>query len=371
MFFSLSQKQEHNFPFHYELPNGLVLSTDDGWRVFNIKNFNIIFKGYANNLPCHKLVEQLLDNTQPHAKGNFCAFISDSNSTRLLHDTNRSFPLWINKNTITNLQHLDEQIWADCVLTVDQDFSINKHYYKPYQKNTQQLTDDQIISQVHQTILETYEQFLTHNTKPLKIFVSGGLDTITSWAYLDHFTKNYEIVDYEYMKYTNFYKRNCSLVRTHWGYRQIHLWDHDCVLVTGGNGDENFLRGPNTLGMALKQHSLAFKDILEPNDYHYWYLSKKDIADKINAWYNDTNDVADWILNRNVNDHQHWHLDKTITFTPFKDISILASIITASKNLLIAQAKHGEINRQLINKLDANKISKISTQKNLNPMENV
>ena len=146
MFFSLSQKQEHNFPFHYELPNGLVLSTDDGWRVFNIKNFNIIFKGYANNLPCHKLVEQLLDNTQPHAKGNFCAFISDSNSTRLLHDTNRSFPLWINKNTITNLQHLDEQIWADCVLTVDRDFSINKHYYEPYQKNTQQLTDDRIIS---------------------------------------------------------------------------------------------------------------------------------------------------------------------------------------------------------------------------------
>ena len=371
MFFSLSQKQEHNFPFHYELPNGLVLSTDDGWRVFNIKNFNIIFKGYANNLPCHKLVEQLLDNTQPHAKGNFCAFISDSNSTRLLHDTNRSFPLWINKNTITNLQHLDEQIWADCVLTVDNHFKITKDYYNCYTKNTDNFSDVEIVDRIHHTILETYEQFLTHNTKPLKIFVSGGLDTITSWAYLDYFTKNYEIVNYEYMKYTDFYKKNSTLVRKHWGYLQIHLWDQDCVLVSGANGDENFLRGPYTLAMMLKKHGIELKDILQKDDYYYTYFTKKDISNNVNDWYAQTNDVEDWILNRNINDHQHWHLDKTITFTPFKDISILASIITASKNLLIAQAKHGEINRQLINKLDANKISKISTQKNLNPMENV
>ena len=370
MFFSLTRTAQNNFPKHYKLPNGLMLNADDGWQVYNAKK-HIIFKGYANNFASHHLVEQLIDQQDPCVKGNFCAFVSDAYTTKLMHDTNRSFPLWIDDNTITNLNPLDQQIWADCLLTIDQNFAIDKQWYKPYHKNTQQLTDDQIINQVHETIQETYEQFLTHNTKPIKIFLSGGLDTITSWAYLDKFTKNYEIVDYEYMKYTNFYKRNCSSVREHWGYKQIHLWDHDCVLVTGGNGDENFLRGPNTLGMALKHHGLTFKDILEPNDYHYWYLSKKDITDSINAWYNDCDDVEDWILNRNINDHQHWHIDQTITFTPFKDISILACILTASKNLLVAQAKHGEINRQLIKKLDADKITKISTQKNLNPMEHV
>ena len=371
MFFALTNTSKNNFPCQHTLPNGLVLNTDEGWETHHINDHHIVFKGYANNYNSHNLVQLLIDQHTPCIKGNFCAVITHNNSTKITHDTDRSFPLWTDAYTITNLQPLEQQIWADCVLTVDRDFSIHKQWYQPYQKNTQSLTDDQIIDQVHETIQETYEQFLTHNTKPLKIFLSGGLDTTTSWAYLDKFTKQYEIVDYEYMKYTNFYKRNCSLVRAHWGYRQIHLWDHDCVLVTGGNGDENFLRGPNTLGMALKQHGVTFQDILQPNDYHYWYLSKKDINDSIDAWYNDCDDVEDWILNRNINDHQHWHIDQTITFTPFKDISILASILTASKNLLVAQAKHGEINRQLIKKLDADKITKISTQKNLNPMEHV
>ena len=371
MFFELTYTVKDNFPCQYNLPNGLVLNTDDGWETHHINDHHIVFKGYANNYTSSDLVKLLIDQDTPGIKGNFCAVITHNNTTKIIHDTDRSFPLWTGKDSISNLQPLDEQIWADCVLTVGKDFSVNKQWYQPYQKNTQSLTDDQILDQVHQTILETYEQFLTHNTKPLKIFLSGGLDTITSWAYLDYFTKNYEIVDYEYMKYTDFYKRNSTLVRQHWGYQQIHLWDHDCVLVTGGNGDENFLRGPYTLAMALKTHDVEFKDILEPCDYHYQYLLKKDISSTVNAWYNNTDDVEDWILNRNINDHQHWHIDQTITFTPFKDISILASILTASKQLLIAQAKHGEINRQLITKLDGNKIDKISTQKNFNPMEHV
>ena len=197
------------------------------------------------------------------------------------------------------------------------------------------------------------------------------MDTTTSWAYLDYFTSDYEVVDYEYMKYTSFYKRNSATIKKHWGYQQIHLWDHDCVLVTGSNGDENFLRGPYTLAMMLKDNKIDLADILKKDDYHYWYLSKKDISNSIDQWYTETDDIQDWILNRNINDHQHWHLDKTITFTPFKDIDILSLILTISKELLIQQAKTGEINRQLIRKIDPNKLNKISRQKNLNHMEHV
>ena len=371
MFFKLTNTVKDNFPCQHNLPNGLVLNTDDGWEMHQTNNHHVVYKGYANNLKSHQLITHAINNTHPSIKGNFCAFVSDTNTTNIMHDTNRSFPLWLGKNEITNLQVQEEQIWADCILNVDKDFTIHKQWYQPYQKNTQQLTDAQIIDRVHQTIMETYEQFLTHNTKPLKIFVSGGLDTVTNWAYLDHFTKNYELIDYEYMKYTDFYTRNLTLLKKQWGYQQIHLWDHDCVLVSGGNGDENFLRGPYTLAMALKQHGIELKDILEPKDYHYWYFSKKDITDSVNTWYADTDDVDDWILNRNINDHQHWHLDKTITFTPFKDISILALILNVSKELLIKQARQGEINRQLIKKLDHNKLGKISKQKNLNHRENM
>ncbi len=371
MFFALTHTIKDNFPCQHTLPNGLVLNTDQGWETHHINDYHIVFKGYANRYTSQHLVQLLIDQHTPSIKGNFCAVITHNNTTKIIHDTDRSFPMWTDSNTITNLQPLEQQIWADCVLTVNKDFKITRDWYKPYHKPQTQLTDQQIVEQLHETLLETYEQFLSHNTKPIKMFLSGGIDTTTSWAYLDHFTKNYEMVDYEYMKFTDFYKKNTSLVRQHWGYLQIHLWDEDCVLVTGGNGDENFLRGPNTLGMALKQHDVKFKHILEPNDYHYWYLTQKDIDAEIDQWYADTDDVHDWILNRNINDHQHWHLDRTITFTPFKDIGLLETILCASKDLLVAQAKNGDINRQLIAKLDASKLDKISTQKNYNHMETV
>lgn len=372
MFFNLAQTPKINFSFHYELPNGLVLSTDDGWEEFNYKNYHVVFKGYANKYASNNLITYLVDEKIPLHKGNFCAFITDGSKTKILHDTNRAFSIWTDQKNLTNLDSLEEQIWADCLLTVDNNFEISRDWFEPYAKDESNKSDEQILDHIHQTILETYEQFLTHNTKPLKIFLSGGLDTTTSWAYLDHFTKNYETVDYEYMKYTDFLKKNTSTIkRMHWAYSQMHLWDEDCVFVTGGNGDENFLRGPTTLAMALKKHGIVFKDILHPDDYHYYYLTKKDNDDTIQKMFKETKDVDDWILNRNINDHQHWHLDRTITFTPFKDISILASVLSASKELLIAQAKNGDINRRLISKLDPNKLNKISTQKNLNAMEAV
>lgn len=365
MFFSLSKQQDKNLVHHYELPNGLILSTDDGWSHATVTDHMVLYKGYVNHCTLEDCMEDLLLQTNPEYKGNFCAFIASNNSVRLVHDTYRAFPLWLSENCLTNLHEGTEQIWSDCLLTINKDFTVNRQYFHPYTKVIGTLTEEQVIETLHDTLCTTVEQFLSHNTKPLKVFLSGGMDTTTAWAYVDHFTKDYELLDYEYLKYTPFYKLNSSRLKQFWGYNQIHLWDEDCVLVTGGNGDESMLRGPNTLAMVLDYYNLTLKEILTPEDYHYTHFSKKNIEVK------PVTDVFSQVLSMNVNDHQHWHLDKTLTFTPLKDITLLETILAADKDLIVKQAKDAYINRELIKKLDPTKLNKLSNQKNLNSIENL
>ena len=369
MFFSLSTTQLDNFPYHYILPNGLVLNTDDGWELYTTDSHTVIIKGYVNKCSLNEVIDDIILHDIPVYKGNFCAFVADNEHVKILHDTNRGFPLWVSNEHVTNLFEHGEQHWVDRVITVNNKLEYSQSFFTAYNKNTQQLTDTELVDSLHNTICETYEQFLTHNTKPLKMFLSGGIDTTTAWAYLDHFTKDYELVDYEYIKFTPFYRKNSSVIRKFWGYQQIHLWNEDCVLVTGGNGDENFLRGPFTLAIALKQHNLTFKDILQPLDYHYSYMMKKPL--NVDDEYKKIADVPDYILNMNVNDCQHWHLDRTLTFTPFKDISLLSTVLCSSKDLLIAQARDAAINKALVRKLDASKLRVLSNQKNHLQLENI
>jgi len=368
MFFNLSNTQSPHFLNNIVLPNGLHLSTDDGWHTMVFGNTTVIIKGYADNIPLCTVAEKCITSDAPNIRGNFTAFVCTDEIVRILHDMNRGYPLWINNIGITNLHGGTEQIWADCLLTVDKDMNVERSWFNPFSTVDENISDTQIVDKIHDILMSSFENFLSHNELPLKIFLSGGIDTTTMWAYLDHFTKDYELVDYEYMKLTPFYKRNQYAIKRYWGYTQIHLWEEPCVLITGGNGDENMLRGPNTLSMKLHSLGLTFADILQPDDYHYTYFMKK--QNIFDTFKNLEEIYDDEILNININDHQHWHLENTITFTPCKNIDILSLVLSGSKELIVAQARDAWINKELIKKLDKTKLRVLSNQKNINCLEN-
>lgn len=347
MFFNLSKIQTPNFPFHYHFDCGLVLSTDDGWT----QTDNVVHKGYKLSA----------------GNGNHVWFECNGASVTIKHDKDRSFPMWQCNDCVTNIGECGKSIPAKWQLTVNSDMTTSGCNLQPYTVR-KDLTDEGVVDFIHETLLQTYDEFLTQNTRPLRLFLSGGIDTTTAWAYLDHFTKDYEICDYEYIKHTPFYKRNSKDILKFWGYQQIHLWDEDCVLVSGGNGDENLLRGPFTLAIALKQYGLTFEDILQPQDYHYKYLLKKE--QNVDDVFATIRSVPHFILDTNVNDHQHWHIDRTLTFTPFKDIRLLEAMLSGSKDLLINQARDAWVNKELVRRLDASKLSVLSNQKNHFQLEN-
>ena len=348
MFFRLAKDQDPRFPCHHRLTDQLWLSTDSGWQ----RHGDCVIKGYADT----PTLAEVPGHHKP-LRGNYCAFQVSGEAVAVKHDVERSFPMWRSDSAVTNLYPEGQQVWADKRLTVHGDMSCDV---------TRDITwrtalvkdDDELVDRLHEILLNKFRMFLSHNQLPLKIFLTGGIDTTTVWAYLDHVGADYELVDYEYTKYTPFYTKNYKRLKEYPFYNQTQLWDEDCVLVSGAMGDEMLLRGPTTLAMALAKHDVKLEGLVQENDYHYKYYAR--YKHKTHRHVDHGNLIMDTLYN----DHQHWHIDRTLHFTPFKDMRLPALVLQASKELLIAQARNGEINRKLIGRLDPTKLDKITKYKN-------
>jgi hypothetical protein len=377
MFFNINRESLKNYPVHHQLMPNIILNCDQGWHKLDFGDRIVHLKGYCNKLNTTQLMKNV--NVIPHLKGNFLAVIVDkpNDEIYIAHDTNRGTPIYLGDDYISNLEK-GEPVWADCLLKIKPDFTVEKTYFNPYfVDSTAEYTDEEIIKLIHILLNETFEQFLAHNDLPLKIFLSGGIDTMLLYSYLDKFTDKYEIVDYEYIKLTHFYTQNKTKIKEYWAYKQIHMWDQPCVLVTGGNGDENFLRGPQTLEQVLNYYDTSIPLVCDnnPDGYHYKYFMKPKNLEIYEVLGNqlpitDFSKLQQIILNRNLNDFQHWHLDQTLTFTPFKDLDILQLVLKGSRDLIERQAADAYINKELIRLNDPEKLKMLSNYKNFDTFEN-
>ena len=350
MFFRLAHDKDPRFPDHHRLTERLWLSTDSGWQRLG----DCVIKGYADDMPLHQIPTHP-DRRRLH--GNFCAFQAQADQVEIIHGRERSFPVWRSDDAVTNLYAEGDQIWADKRLRIHDDMSCDITRDITWRPTTV-TDDDELVDQIHHTLEARFRSFTQHNTLPMRLFLTGGADTTLVWAYLDHVGADYEIVDYEYMKYTPFYKRNYKRIRQFTFYKQTQLWDEDCVLVSGACGDEMLLRGPTTLAMALARHDVALEGLTRPGDYHHEYYAR---------YQHDRHRVADHtahIMDMLYNDHQHWHMDRTLHFTPLRDLRLPALVLGASRELLIAQARNAEINRRLVGRMDPAKLSAITRSKN-------
>jgi hypothetical protein len=347
MFFYLGKTFKDNYPNHTTLPNGLCLSTDDGWHLHG----STITKGYC------------LQNN----KGNYCSFICDTETVKIAHDDTRGFPLYYDENGLSNLEDLSQRIWADANnICIQQNMNVT-YDVKKLIFDKQSYTDDQVIDLIDESLHRQFKEFVNKNTLPIKIFLSGGIDSLLMWSYLDHYTQDYELVDYEYLKYTPFWIKNAKHLKSkYWAYKQIHLWDEPCVLVTGSHGDEYMMRGPACSSKLLKYLGYDILDEVTPDQYMYAYLTKPKNIEAINNSIKYTKkDCFSQCLNMMANDHQHWHIEKTLTFTPMKDLDILRLVMQSSPEQILAQAIDATISKQLVQRLDPRKLTHLAKYKNV------
>ena len=140
------------------------------------------------------------------------------------------------------------------------------------------------------------------------------------------------------------------------------------------------MRSPSTTTLLLMHYGHDIFELLGPENYDYEYLT----AEKLHATYKDIRSnvdnqelvkdyqaLCDQILNINLNDHQHWHFDNTLTWTPFKDLELCKIMLSMTEKDLLDQIMNAGISKELIEINDPTLLEGLSNQKNRNTQENL
>jgi hypothetical protein len=351
MFFSVSTSVDRRFPNNYQI-NNLWINCDNGWH----QSGTTFYKGYDDN---------------------HCRITVDAGGAVITHSLPRSFPIWHHPGIITNIDSTLTPAWTDDAISMDMSGKIvNTKLNTDLTVSTETLT----IAQAQYHIQQRLDKSLTQVPADLKLFCSGGVDTLLLYAMLAG-RHDFELVTGEHYEPDAFTEQNREALNKFWAYKQIHHWTDPACLATGSHGDEYFLRGPAVIAMLTAWHDINFGKLLadNPNCYHYHHFNKYTEL-WIDSWnnrhqlqneYPTVELLNQQILNILVNDYQHWHLGNTLTWTPFKDIEIPKILLQCPINELIPQFLDGRLSKDLIIDYNNNIIDYLSEYKNHNDRENL
>jgi len=383
MFFSISKSPKNNFSNFYQLGKNYV-STDAGWQQLQIKNTTVIYKGYADSDTLDNLLPAIIIQDEPKNLGNFCAIVydSDSNEIKIKTDRYRSFPIFVDSSQeITNLVKYDYVVWTDGLVTIDSNLTVTETKFDVIGEiDTTPLSVDEVVEKVNTMLSLKTQQFVKHNKLPIRVFLSGGVDSLLVYSYLQKYTNDYQLVKCQHIDYDRFWLLNMHTLKKFWGYQQIHHWNDPCVLTSGAPGDEFMLRSPTTVDLFLKANGYNILELLNQPQWkdclHRSYYQKPDHLDIFQSQTIDLGIDAEslmWKLcNIVVNDWQHWHLGNTLTWTPLRDIEIFKLFLRLPADQSLPQIMNSDISKQLIDQNKSGLTRLISDQKNTdNCMKNL
>jgi hypothetical protein len=381
MFFSISQQHKNNFSYFYKL-GPFPVSTDAGWNFFRIGQYHCLYKGYADSNSIVPLLDEIIHQTEPRLLGNFCVLVynSDSNTLKIKTDKYRSFPIYYDTTGVTNLLKTENTAWADSQIEINPDLSIAETKFNIVGEiDATPLTVDQVIEKVNAILEEKTQNFIKYADNPIKTFLSGGVDSLLVYSYLQRYTDEFELVKCQHIDYDEFWLKNSGTLKSYWAYSQIHHWNDPCILTSGAPGDEFMLRSPTTINMFVRHYNKSVLDLLESPPWnaslHYTYFKRdknlEGFAQPIDSTL--SKEKLFWeMCNIVVNDWQHWHLGNTLTWTPLRDLEIFKLFLRLPVEQSWGQIFDSEISKKLIEKNKPGLTQLISDQKNSgNPLKNL
>lgn len=370
MFFSVAHSKDHDFPNHYWLGN-LCVSTDQGWTQATVGTATIVYKGYTESVSIEKNLTHIVSQLFPDLLGNFCALVWDNNQLSIKTDRWRSFPIWVNNGVrITNIEPLPDTVWTDGILSCDQNLFVTYKNYDPIGKiETAPVVWQDAIHLIDQILTTRIKNFLDQNQLPLRIFLSGGIDTLLVYSYVKKLNVQHELIDYHHIDYDYFWKKNSNKLSKFWGYTQIHHWKEPVVLASGAPGDEFMLRSPTTSNLWLLHHHTSILEQLNcnPGCLHQNYFLRdkhqKIYSGQITTQQTDS-ELYLMLCNIIINDWQHWHVGNTQTWTPLRDLEIFKILVRLDQASGTRQILNSELSIALIENNVPGLSKVLSDQKN-------
>lgn len=375
MFFKITTQSIDKFPVSWKLNDTHWLNCDLGWTAVETKYGTAYVKGYCRERAFDAaFAEELFEDMEPRYTGNFLAILSRSSGTiDITNDITRSTPLWRNSVSVGNIDMFDAtNVWATNTVTITA-ANTSEHTWPNITPNDlTTCTFDAAVDRIDSILTEKFT-WLKDTAKNIKIFYTGGIDTLLCISYLRKLGIEYELVTAEHYDYDKFTCNFDKEIKSNWGYRQMHHWREPSYFVTGSCGDEFFLRGPATANLMLWHLGVNIVQALKPEHYHYHYFRETEKLDIYNAQrsnpelkaiISNKKDVQDYVMGMCINDHQHWHLGNTLTFTPFKDIRILATMLEMEKNDVVESVIDAKLQKALIQRNDPALLSCLDQYKN-------
>ena len=373
MFFSLEKTANSRFSHQHQLGQ-LVLNTDAGWKSIDTGSRILVYKGYAD----HTELDSIVDNLPHTVSGNFCVFeySTISQQTKVFTNQYRGFLIWHQSGTrLSNLLHEDYTIWNDSDIAVDQQLTLHETKVDIVGSVDGACLDlTTAVDLVHELLADKIKNFVSNNKLPLRVYCSGGIDSMLVYSYIKTFTDNYELILENRFQYDEFWCKNSRLIsESFWGYRQIHHWIDPCVLTSGAPGDEFMLRNPATTNLWLMYHGTSIPDLLKTHDIKHKFFDLPHNQQLFETHHRDkeldivmklsTNAFYSYLCNIVTNDCQHWHLGNTLTFTPLRDLEIFKIFLRLNIDDAIPQILSSSISRELIKRNDANLLNYLSDDK--------
>ena len=371
MFFHISQQSQENYPCQWQL-GSFAISTDDGWSQLAIGPVQILYKGYTDLGPLDSLLGQVMFQSIPYLTGNFCALVVVNDTLTIQTDRYRGFPIYIDEHSVNNLIATDRTAWTDSLITVHADLVVTEHKFDVIGEiNTSELNFQQALDQVHDILTRKTQQFLSHNILPLKVFLSGGVDTMLLYSYLRAANAEFELLDYTHLEHDHFWRTNSHLIEKHWAYRQTHHWKQPCILASGTPGDEFMLRNPVTGNFYLQNLGTTLNESILPEHTQHDYVklekNQKQLT-KQSVLCGTREELHYKLCDIMINDWQHWHLGNTLHWTPLRDINILKIIMQLPLQHAIDQITDSKFSQALIERNISGGSGFISDQKNTGPV---
>jgi hypothetical protein len=365
MFFHIADQPQENYSHHWHM-GSFHVSTDAGWQLEQVGTAQVLYKGYADRADLKCLLMDIVLQTIPHILGNFCALVVVDNTLTIQTDRYRSFPIYIGDHAVNNLIATSHTAWTDSMITVHPDMTVTENKFDLIGDTAVAAST---VDQIDQLLSNKIQSFLSHNRLPLKVFLSGGVDTLLIYSYIVKFCAEHEMVWGQHTDYDDFYLTNHDDIQSYWGYRQIHHWQDACVLASGAPGDEFMLRSPVTANLYLLNHRTSVPKQLQhyPDCLHrdYFNLPKHtSVFEQQQKEFVPSKDLVWDLCNIVANDWQHWHIGNTQTWTPLRDLELFKMCLALPRDQATAQIVDSAVSRQLIERNVPGLTRVISDQKN-------
>ncbi len=339
-----------------EVEPGVYL--DQGWRGCMVNDKVAWYKGYSTECTVSDSVSAILNGYQP--VGKWCV-ISDK---KVHHPVFRGFPLYRKGNGVANVQ-------------------VNGYHYVKYvlpdRNHTQdEITLDEAATQIGDILLENTQNFFKFNKiAQMNLLFTCGLDSMTSWAVLDHVTKEYTLEVYLPKGNDNTFHKFHGVIREkqsdlidfmayHWGYNLTSDRLEENWHMTGFYAERIQLREADHLNAIANYYGKNIKTITKPTDYLHWFCQRPatDAYLSTSLEFADERELKEFCIASVYPDYQMWHLDNNFHFSPFFDIRITDVAARLSVKDILENGLNGLIQREIIRRFRPDFLQLLSPFKN-------